>query len=203
MTALDVKDFEAVSSKPKIDKNALALKAINDNWKGNGVGAATAAALDIGMLVAGCMLAYDKGKDNVLRGFEVRKVDEKWWSKRVLTVVKANHGRVGEKIEMRWNDGVYVLDTGPDPVADKMLKKTADEVFMAVFSKLTGQGQALGPNVGPSYAPKKISGHPDAKGYTKADLAAAMQRLLDAGRLRIEVTGPPSRRYTELVAALN
>jgi hypothetical protein len=122
---------------------------------------------------------------------------------RVLTVVKANHGRVGEKIDMRWSDGVYVLDAGPDPVADKMMKKTADEVFMAVFSKLTGQGQALGPNVGPSYAPKKISGHPDAKGYTKADLAAAMQRLLDAGRLRIEVTGPPSRRYTELVAALN
>jgi AAA domain-containing protein len=80
MTALDVKDFEAVSSKPKIDKNALALKAINDNWKGNSVGAATAAALDTGMLVAGCMLAYDKAKDNVLRGFEIRKVDEKWWS---------------------------------------------------------------------------------------------------------------------------
>lgn len=122
---------------------------------------------------------------------------------RVLTVVKANHGRVGEKIEMRWDNGVYVLDTGPDPVADKMLKKTADEVFMAVFSKLTSQGQALGPNVGPSYAPKKISGHPDAKGYSKADLAEAMQRLLDAGRLRIEVTGPPSRRYTQLVEALN
>jgi RecA-family ATPase len=122
---------------------------------------------------------------------------------RVLTVVKANHGKVGEKIEMRWNDGVYDLDKGPDPVLAKVLNKTADDVFMAVFAKLTGQGQALGPNVGPSYAPKKISGHPDAKGYTKVDLAGAMQRLLDGGRLRIEVTGPPSRRYTQLVAALN
>jgi hypothetical protein len=65
---------------PKIDKNALALKKINDTWKGNSVTAATAAALDIGMLVAGCMLSYDKAKDNVLRGFEVRRVDEKWWS---------------------------------------------------------------------------------------------------------------------------
>jgi AAA domain len=80
MTALEVKDFKAVSSKPKIDKNALALKAINDNWKGNSVSAATAAALDTGMLVAGCMLAHNKAKDNVLRGFEIRKVDEKWWS---------------------------------------------------------------------------------------------------------------------------
>jgi hypothetical protein len=122
---------------------------------------------------------------------------------RVLTIVKANHGKVGEKIEMRWQDGVYVLDNGPDPVVDKMLNKSADDVFMAVFSKLTGQGQALGPNVGPTYAPKKISGHPDAKGYDKQKLAGAMQRLLDIGRLRIEVNGPPSRRYTQLVAALN
>jgi hypothetical protein len=69
-----------VASKPKNDKNTLALKRINDAWKGNSVSAATAAALDIGMLVAGCMVPYEKAKDNVLRGFEVRRVDEKWWS---------------------------------------------------------------------------------------------------------------------------
>ena len=90
-----------------------------------------------------------------------------------------------------------------DPFIDKLLHKSADDVFMAVFSKLTGQGQALGPNVGPTYAPKKIASHPDAKGYSKQKLAEAMQRLSDIGRLRIEVTGPPSRRYTQLVAALN
>jgi hypothetical protein len=67
--------------KPKINKNAsLALNKINNAWKGNSVGAATAAALDIGMLVAGCMLSYEIAKDSVLRGFEVRRVDEKWWS---------------------------------------------------------------------------------------------------------------------------
>jgi hypothetical protein len=102
---------------------------------------------------------------------------------------------------MPWNDGVYELDTGPDPVVAKVLNKTADDVFMAVFAKLRGQGQALGPNVGPSYAPAKLAKHPDAKGYSKPVFAAAMQRLLDSGRLRIEVTGPPSRRYTHLAAA--
>jgi len=121
---------------------------------------------------------------------------------RVLTAVKANHGKVGDEIAIRWNDGVYELDNGPDPALAKVLNKSADDVFMAVFSKLSAQGQAVGPNVGPSYAPKKISSHPDAKGYTKADLADAMQRLLDLGRLRIEVIGPPSRRYTQLMAAL-
>jgi hypothetical protein len=69
MVALSVST--ASTDKPKIDKNALALKKINDAWKGNSDSAATTAALDIGMLVAGCMLSYDKAKDNVLRGFEV------------------------------------------------------------------------------------------------------------------------------------
>jgi RecA-family ATPase len=122
---------------------------------------------------------------------------------RTLKVVKANHGKVGDEILIRWNDGVYDLDDGPDPVLANVLNKSADDMFMAVFAKLTAQGQAVGPNVGPSYAPKKISSHPDAKGYSKGDLAAAMQRLLDLGWLRIEVTGPPSRRYTQLMAALN
>jgi hypothetical protein len=72
--------LSTVSVEKKIDKNALALKKINDAWKGNTVSAATAAARDIGMLVAACMLPYDKAKDNVLRGFEVRLVNEKWWS---------------------------------------------------------------------------------------------------------------------------
>jgi hypothetical protein len=76
MVALSV----STASTDKPNKNALALKKINDAWKGNTVSAATTAALDIGMLVAGCMLSYDKAKDNVLRGFEVRRVDDKWWS---------------------------------------------------------------------------------------------------------------------------
>jgi RecA-family ATPase len=122
---------------------------------------------------------------------------------RILKVVKANYGKTGEAIAIRWNDGVYELDYGPDPVLAKVLNKSADDVFMAVFAKLAVQGQAVGPNVGPSYAPKKIASHADAKGYSKAILAEAMQRLLDNGRLKIEVTGPPSRRYTQLVAALN
>jgi hypothetical protein len=76
MVSLDT----ASVNKPKLDKNALALKKINDAWKGNSFEAARAAASDIGMLVAACMLAYDKAKDSVIRGFDVRQVDEKWSS---------------------------------------------------------------------------------------------------------------------------
>jgi hypothetical protein len=70
----------AVTVADKPNKNEIALKKINDTWKGNSLEAARTAAFDIGMLVAGCMLAYDKAKDNVRRGFEVRLIDDKWRS---------------------------------------------------------------------------------------------------------------------------
>jgi hypothetical protein len=47
-----------------------------------------------------------------------------------------------------------------------------------------------------------VADHADAKGYTKHEMAEAMQRLRDAGVLRVETNGPPSRRYDVLVAAL-
>jgi hypothetical protein len=106
------------------------------------------------------------------------------------------------QMRTRWQ-GVYALDDGGDPAVEKLVNKSVDDVFMAVFSKLTSQGQTLGPNVGPTYAPKKIASHPEGKGHSKQKLADAMQRLLDDGGLRIEVTGPPSRRYSNLVPALN
>ena len=71
---------ESVATKPKIDKNALTLKKINDAWKGNSLQAARTAAFEVGMLNAGGMLAYNKADDFCKRGFEVRLVAEKWFS---------------------------------------------------------------------------------------------------------------------------
>ena len=61
-------------------RSEFALAKIGTSWKGNGITAAAAAALEIGMLNAGGMLAYDKARTAVSRGFNVRRVDEKYWS---------------------------------------------------------------------------------------------------------------------------
>ena len=121
--------------------------------------------------------------------------------RRVLTVKKANYGRTGESIAIRWDDGVYVVDTGDDPAVVSMLHRKADDVFLAVFVKLASQGVTLGPNKGPSWAPKRMALHADAKGYNGQKMAEAMQRLLDAGVLKIEKEGPPSRRRDVLILA--
>jgi hypothetical protein len=108
--------------------------------------------------------------------------------------MKANYGRTGEEIKLRWDDGVYVLDDGDDPAVVGMANRAADDVFLAIFLKLTGQGHRLSPKPCSTYAAKRVAEHPDAKGYTKQKMAEAMQRLLDGGVLRVETNGPPSLR---------
>jgi len=66
---------------------------------------------------------------------------------RVLTVVKANHGRVGEKIEIRWDDGVYVLDEGGDPVVQSLIDAKTDDLFLDLLELFNEQGQHVGTRV--------------------------------------------------------
>jgi RecA-family ATPase len=49
---------------------------------------------------------------------------------RVLTIVKANHGKVGDKIEMRWKDGIYVVDDGGDTVVETLLNRASISCFL-------------------------------------------------------------------------
>jgi hypothetical protein len=118
--------------------------------------------------------------------------------RRVLRVMKANHGRVGEEIALRWIDGAFVLDQGADCAAVSLANRAADDVFLSTFIKLTTQGHRLSPKPCATHAPKVIA--ENVKGYKKTKMKDAMQRLMDAGLLRIETEVPPSRRYDVLVA---
>jgi RecA-family ATPase len=118
---------------------------------------------------------------------------------RVLKLVKANHGKVGGTIEMRWDDGVYVLDTGDDPAVESLIHSAVDKLFLELLGIFTEQGQNVGIVTGTSYAPAQMAKHPKAKGYTKNQLAASMQRLLDGKRIRVKTEGSPSRQRSRLV----
>lgn len=121
---------------------------------------------------------------------------------RILTTMKSNYGETGGTIKLRWRDGAFVLDDGKQAAGSSMLAARAERIFKETLEKLYEQGQKLSPSPSATYAPKVISMHSDAKGISKKELAAAQQRLLDAGRLRIIEEGSPSRR-TKHLAVVN
>ncbi|MCK1279474.1 AAA family ATPase [Bradyrhizobium sp. 61] len=121
---------------------------------------------------------------------------------RILRTVKSNYGKIGDEMQLEWCEGAFVLHDPSKPgIADGLLNSRADSVFVSVLSKLNRTGQRPSPNKSPSYAPRMMQKHPDAKGTKMRDLEMAMQRLLDAGTIKIVQEGPPSRRFSRLIVS--
>jgi RecA-family ATPase len=118
---------------------------------------------------------------------------------RILTTKKANYGKTGGEIRMRWSDGVFALDDGKPSLVAGLVNKRAEKVYVDLLSKLNRQGQKLSPNPSQTFAPKIMAAHADADGCSKRQLTEAQQRLLDADTIRIVEEGPPSRRYRRLL----
>lgn len=117
---------------------------------------------------------------------------------RKLEVMKNNYARAGEIIKLRWKDGVFVVESGASSLDRLAHNNKIDDLFLRLLDRFTRQEQQLGPNKGPTYAPAKFARHDDANGITSAEFEKAMQRLIDAGKIHIVTSGPPSKRRSSL-----
>ena len=149
-------------------------------------------------LLSGSGTSGSTAWNNSVRSRLYLEVVDKDPSARVLKVVKANYGPTGEKIALRWDDGVYGLDNGPDMAVEAIVGRKAETVFLELLQLYTEQGQNLSSTPGTTYAPAVLAKHPKARGYSKQDLADAMQRLFDKKRIAVVTEGPASRRRSRI-----
>ena len=114
-------------------------------------------------------------------------------------VNKANYAPAGTMLTVKWENGAYIVEGGANSLDKRAIEIRVDETFLALLSMFSAQGQDASPNPSPSYAPSRFADHPNANGFSKKQFAAAMQRLLVGGKIRIEQFGPPSRQRSRLV----
>jgi hypothetical protein len=88
---------------------------------------------------------------------------------------------------------------GPTGYDKAAADQKADDVFLDLLKKLISQKRDVSPNKSPIYAPAVFSRHPDSCGLTSGAFMAAMERLLAAGKIKVEILGPPSREKKRLV----
>ena len=113
-----------------------------------------------------------------------------------------NYAAIGSAMTLRWSCGVFVLDgeqSGAPAPAEA--KAEADAVFLRLLTRFNHQGRRVGATPAANYGPTMFEKEEDARGFRKRALHAAMSRLLDAGAIRIEETGPASRRRSHLVVS--
>lgn len=114
--------------------------------------------------------------------------------RRKLTTKKANYGRVGGEILMRWVNGVFVPEAQPEGLDALAMNAKAERVFLKLLRQFTAEGRRVNHAGSGSYAPKQFSEHPDREGVGKKPFAAAMNALLARGVIKVAEEGPPSRR---------
>lgn len=116
---------------------------------------------------------------------------------RVLRTMKSNYGRTGGEINLTWRNGVFVADaplTGLDRMA---VNAKAERVFLSLTQMFAEQGRSPSPML----APKEYAAHPKSEGITKKAFTLAKDTLLDSGKIKIVLDGPPSKQRKRLVVA--
>jgi RecA-family ATPase len=117
---------------------------------------------------------------------------------RVLTTKKTNYGPADTTIALRWDAGIF----RPDHVGAGTLDRIArdqhiEERFIELLRDFETQGRHVNANAGPYYAPKEFAAADATIGAQQ--FKAAMRRLFDAKRIKIEAFGAPSRGLKKIV----
>ena len=119
---------------------------------------------------------------------------------RELEVMKANYGRTGAVLPLRWQDGVFVPDIRTEGTLDRMAASAkAERVFIKLLREFAGEGRRVGATTGHGYGPTEFAKSGRAEGCRRDVLQKAMETLFAKGVIRLEEFGPPSRRTKHII----
>jgi RecA-family ATPase len=113
---------------------------------------------------------------------------------RILTGMKANYGRKGNQVRVRWDSGRFKRDDEGVSTDRLAGMKVAEQTFLDLVKLYELQGREVSPNPSKTYAPTVFAAHPDAKGITAKAFSLAMERLLKDCKIHVEALGPKSKR---------
>lgn len=95
---------------------------------------------------------------------------------------KANYAAQGVTIEFQWRAGAFEpINTAAGGLSER--DASANAAFLACLRDCRRQERNATAAPGPNFAPAVFETMPAARGFTKAELRAAMERMLAAGRL--------------------
>ena len=122
---------------------------------------------------------------------------------RTIEFKKNQYGPLGERVVVRYDEGVFKPDGGQTDVELALISKLADDKFLELLDITAKQMRFFGAQKGPNYAPTRLAGLQQARGYTAKTLADAMERLLAGERLKLvpNPTVKPSKASLVLVKA--
>jgi hypothetical protein len=120
---------------------------------------------------------------------------------RELNFLKNQYGSLGETIVLQYRDGLFLPAAAPGSLEKLAADQAADNLFLELFDKFQSQGRRVSHSkTANNFAPSAFAKDPKVAkmpGIRKT-LAEAMERLFEAGRIRVENYGKASNPHTHL-----
>ncbi len=108
---------------------------------------------------------------------------------RLLEVMKSNYGPVGESVPLRWSNGLFLPTASMGAFDKAAAEQAAEELFLKLLDRFNEQGRNVShKKTSNTYAPTMFASDPAGRGKRK-ELAAAMDRLFSANKIRVETYG--------------
>jgi AAA domain len=117
---------------------------------------------------------------------------------RTLAFNKNNRGSLGA-VSLTWQDGLLLPPLSASGVEIRAAEAKAEAAFLNCLDEIGRQGIRVVATPGRGYAPVQFEGMSAAQGVKKGALAAAMKRLLEAGKIRAVNQGTSYRPQMNLV----
>jgi RecA-family ATPase len=115
---------------------------------------------------------------------------------RILRTVKANYGRTGGEIPLRWSSGVLVPEVselGSD-LRQALAEQRAERVFLNLLVEFAAEGRHVSATPSANYGPSVFSKDLRSDGVSRRALVEAMNRLFAQQKIEVGEDGPKSRR---------
>lgn len=120
---------------------------------------------------------------------------------RELEFKKNQYGPLSDSVVLRYQSGLFLPEAGLTSLDKVAREAKADEVFLDLLKRFTGEGRNVGDKqTSPTYAATIFAREAEAKKaqLRKLDLEAAMRRLFAAKKIYVETYGRPSRPYSRI-----
>jgi RecA-family ATPase len=115
---------------------------------------------------------------------------------RELAFMKNQYGPPATKLALRYQRGLFLPESGTSNLEKAAAEAKADQAFLDQLERTTIQGRNVSANpTSRNYAPTALAG----SGFTRRQLAAAMQRLFDKHKIEVESYGRPSNPHQRIV----
>jgi RecA-family ATPase len=160
------------------------------------------AGMSTGSGISGSTAWHNKVRARAyMKAMETERGDEPDPDAKSIQFMKNNYGRQGDTLQVRWQRGVYVLESAPNSLERLAEDQKVDQRFIDLLGQFYGQDRNVSDKQSANaYAPKLFSEQKgkDGKRISKRLFADAMQRLFEANKIHLESYGPASRGTTRL-----